>query len=956
MSRRFAVALRFAFLLLVVLMPATVLAQSAFNGVVKDASGGILPGVTVEAASPALIEKTRAVVTDDQGRYNIVDLRPGIYKITFALEGFSTLVRDGIELPSNTTLSIDGEMRVGALEESITVSGAAPVVDVSNAQRTQVLNRDVIDALPITRNSHSIGAVVPGIKLSRPDVGGSQMMEQVSQSTHGSLLKDITMQVDGMMVNSSMNDYGIQAYNDDAHNAEVSVQTSAAPAEVLAGGPRINMIPKDGGNIVSGAGYFGGTPGAWQSNNLDDALRAKGIRAPNGVAHIQDFNASVGGPVVRDRLWYLASGRHQSVNEKVTNAFYDDGSPAIVDQYVRSALLRLTGQLTPRNKLSAYFQRIWKFKGHELGPGTDVETASVVRYPKHALYYVGQVKYTSTISPRLLFEAGYSTNIERLSTKYQPGIEKTPFTPEWYAQAAKQDVVRNTLTNAGLSQSANLPNMYLLASSLSYVTGTHNVKGGFNMAFGRVGYQYTANADLVQIYRDGVPDSVNVYNTPTVYFTDVNRNLGLYAQDAISLGRLTATVGLRIDHLNATLADVEPGLGRFMPERTYGQANMVDADGTPLSAVPNWWDWSPRINGAYDLFGDAKTAIKGSFNKYMVNWAGGFGTRYNPMAFASDPRSWRDLNGDDIAQDSEIGPSQNNNFGRNQSRFPAADLSREYNVEYSLGVQREILPRVSVFGAWFRRTYKNSESLRNALVTVDDYTRFDIPNPYVPGETVPVYNLNRERQGQVKNVDRNSETNFRTYDGWEVSFNARGPRGSNLFGGWTTDRLIRVSCDTNNPNELRFCDERLYDIPFRHDFKLAGNVPLPYGFQVSGIVMSYAGNVNNANPDGSTSPFLRVNYPVPPAAFNVVGGRTAPVTVNLLEPGREFVPRWNQVDIEGKRVFRFGKTAWTGQMSVYNLLNSNVVLTQNQAFGSVLGQPLTILQGRIYRASLQIKF
>lgn len=956
MARRLAVVLRLGLLVLAVLAPATAMAQSAFNGVVKDASGGILPGVTVEASSPALIEKTRAVVSDEQGRYNIVDLRPGVYKITFSLEGFSTLVRDGIELTSNTTLSIDGEMRVGALEESITVSGAAPTVDVSNAQRTQVLTREIVDALPVTRNAQSIGAVVPGVKLSRPDVGGSQMMEQVSQSTHGSLLKDITMQVDGMMVNSSMNDYGIQAYNDDAHNAETSIQTSAAPAEVAAGGVRINMIPKDGGNILSGGGYFGGTPESWQSSNLDDALRAKGIRAPNGVQHIQDFNGSVGGPIMQNRLWYLASGRHQSVNEKVTNAFYKNGDPAIVDQYVRSALLRLTFQATPKNKLSAYFQRIWKFKGHELTTGTEVETASQIRDPKHSLYYVGQVKYTSTISPKLLFEAGYSTNIERLSQRYQPGIEQLPFTPAWFAGAAKQDIVRTTLKNAALSQSANLPNMYLVASSLSYVTGTHNVKGGFNMAFGRVGYMYQANADLVQVYRDGVPDSVNVYNTPTEYYTDVNRNLGLYAQDAITIGRLTATVGMRIDHLNATLADVTLGAGRFVPARTYGQDQLVDADGNKLKGVPNWWDWSPRISGAYDLFGDSKTAIKGSFNRYMVNWAGGFGQRYNPMTFASDSRNWRDLNGDDIAQDSEIGPSQNANFGVRQSRFPASDLSREYNLEYSLGVQREILPRVSVFGAWFRRTYKNSESLRNVLLTVNDYTPFQITNPNNASEQITVYNLNTSKQGQVKNVDRNSDTNFRTYDGWEVSFNARLPRNANLFGGWTTDRLVRVSCDTNNPNELRFCDERQYNIPFRHDFKLAGNIPLPYGFQFSGIYMSYAGNVNNSNPDGSTSPFLRMNYVVPVAAFAPVGGRTVPVTVNLLEPGTQFVPRWNQVDLEGKRVFKIGKTSVTGQVSVYNVLNSNVVLTQNQNFGSVLGQPLTILQARIYRASVQLKF
>jgi hypothetical protein len=950
-----------AFLVLI-LLPALASAQSSFTGIVKDTSGAILPGVTVEAASPVLIEKVRAVSTDAQGRYTLVNLRPGTYSLTFALPGFTTLVRDAIELSSNFTMTLDADLRVGALEESVTVSGDSPIVDVQNAQRTQVLTRDVIDALPITRNSQSIASVVPGVKLSRPDVGGSQMMEQVAQSTHGSLVKDITMQVDGMMVNSSMNDYGIQAYNDDAMNAEVSVQTSAVPVEVSAGGIRINMIPKDGGNRFSGAGYFGGTPESWQSSNIDDDLRAKGIRAPNGIKHVQDFNVSEGGPIIKDKLWFFGSARHISVDEKVTNAFYPDGSPAIVDQYVRSALVRLTYQMTPKNKLSSYFQKIYKFKGHELTTGTDVVTASQIRDPKHAQYYVGQVKYTSTITPKLLFEGGYSTNIERLSQRYQPGIEQTPFTPAWYAGAAKQDVVLTTLTNAALSQSANLPNNYAVSSQLTYVKGIHNIKTGFQWVFGRVGYKYIANADLVQQYRSGVPDTVLVYNTPTEYYTDVSQNQGFYVSDSVSFRRLTLNGGVRLEHLNTKVADVEVGAGRFMPARSYGQGDIVDADGKQLDALPNWWNIAPRVNATYDLFGDAKTALKVSANKYVVSWAGGFAQRYNPMTFASDSRLWRDTNGDDIAQDSEIGPSNNSNFGIRQSRFPSADLSREYNIEYSAGVQRQLLPGVSVLGAWFRRTYKNSEGLRNVLVSPSDYTAFTFASP-LDGTPVTMYNLNSAKQGQVKLVDVNSDVNHRTYDGFEVSFNARLPHGANVFGGWTSDRLVRVSCDTNDPNQLRFCDERDYGIPYRHDFKFAGNYPLPWGFQISGIFMSYAGNanntnytgVNNTNPDGSLAPFLRTNYLVP-AALYPNGQRTQALTVNLSEPGTSYLKRWNQLDLEGKRVFRIKRAQFTGQVSVYNVLNSNVVLSQNQNYGAALGQPLTLLQARIVRAALQYKF
>ncbi|MGC4084524.1 MAG: carboxypeptidase-like regulatory domain-containing protein [Vicinamibacterales bacterium] len=348
-----------------VLLPGVARAQSAFSGTVRDTSGAVLPGVTVEAASPVLIEKARSVITDEAGRYTVVDLRPGTYKITFTLSGFSAFVRDGVDLPGNTTVTINAELRVGSLEESITVSGQAPLVDVQNAQRTQVVEREVLDALPTTRNMQSVGSIVPGVKLSRPDVGGSQGMEQTYMRTHGADDRHTSMQVDGMSVNSSMGDGNIQAYNDDALAQQVVFQTSALPAEVAAGGVRVNMIPKDGGNSVKGGGFFGGTASSWQANNLDDELRARGFRFRNFVDHVQDFNFNIGGPLKRDRLWYFSTARHVSVDEGVGNSFYpadyDDsqgishkaGDPSIQHQYVRDVLLRLTYQATSKTKIAS---------------------------------------------------------------------------------------------------------------------------------------------------------------------------------------------------------------------------------------------------------------------------------------------------------------------------------------------------------------------------------------------------------------------------------------------------------------------------------------------------------------------------------------------------------------------------------------------------------------------------
>src|SRR5438445_2566572 len=222
-----------------VLLPVAASAQSSITGVVRDSSGGVLPGVTVEAASPALIEKSKSAVTDANGLYTIVDLRQGTYKVSFTLTGFSTVVRDGVELPANFTATVNADMKVGALEDTITVSGQTPLVDVQQAAKTQVITRDIIDSLPATRNIMSVGNFVPGIRLGTPDIGGSRSMEQTNPRGHGLGNVHTVQQVDGMSVNSQETS-NQQSYYDDALSAEVTVTTSAQTAENQSGGMRVN--------------------------------------------------------------------------------------------------------------------------------------------------------------------------------------------------------------------------------------------------------------------------------------------------------------------------------------------------------------------------------------------------------------------------------------------------------------------------------------------------------------------------------------------------------------------------------------------------------------------------------------------------------------------------------------------------------------------------------------------
>jgi Carboxypeptidase regulatory-like domain/TonB-dependent Receptor Plug Domain len=945
--------------------PLAAAAQSSIAGEIRDESGAVLPGVTVEAASPALIEKVRTVTTDSQGRYSIANVRPGVYRVSCSLPGFSSVVREGVELPADFTTTINFSMKIGSLEETITVAGASPVVDVQQASRTQVLTRDLIDSLPTSRNIMSVGQLVPGVRQAIPDVGGSRTMEQTGMRMHGISERNTTQTVDGMQVNSNENNGTSLTYLDDALNQEVSITTSALPADTSSGGARINTVPKDGGNKLSGAVFIGGTDGSWQSDNLDDEIRARGVTIPNRILHIQNYNASVGGPILQDRLWYFGAARHTSTDDQPANTFTNpDGTPGIEDQHVRDAVARLTWQMAPKIKVASFLERIWKFKGHEFTFGTEPSLASKRRDPAHGNYALGQGKVTATPTNRLLIEGGYSTYKVQFTSWYQDGVAKTPFSPEWYANASRVDTVRGTTTIAGTPESRTMDQRHVIASSASYVTGSHNFKTGVQWSFGPDDTYRTANADLTQNYRDGVANTVTVYNTPNIQLVSVRYDLGIYLQDSWTFKRLTANPGVRFELFNSGTRESSMAAGRFTPARFYSAVNDL----------PNWRNVAPRFSAAYDVFGDGRTAIKGSVSKYYATFTGSYVKRYADSISDSDTRNWFDVdlvpgtstasgralpsNGDNIAQDNEIGPPGKPNFGQVSNRRPADGLSRFYNWEYTASIQRELRSGVSVTAAYFRRTYGDLEVTRNLAISTADYIPFQIPNPLDAAEQLTVYNLSPAKRGLLDQEDQNSRINQQIYNGIEMSFSARLGAGALVFGGWTMDQNIAVTCDTTqDPNGIAaadlytnrtvmqggpYCDQRDFGIPFRHEFKLAGSYPLPLGLEVGAVFQSYPGYEKS------------ILYQVPANLFP--GSRTNVETVVLNKPGTLFQPRMNQVDANVKKNFRIGGKSLSGQVDIFNLFNGNAVLTSNENFGTTYDQVNSFLQGRLFRLAVQLKF
>ena len=390
--------------------PNLVLAQSAIIGAVTDTTGGVLPGVTVEAISDALIERSRTVHSDGEGLFRLIDLRPGRYTVTFTLPGFAAVRREGIELSSEMTTTVDAMLRVGALTESVNVSRAAPAVDATTAVRAVVLNRDAIDAIPTGRTIQGLGQLVIGVSLNLPDTGGSRAMQQTYMSTRGMVPANNTVLVDGLMVNGLQTDGEVQSYFNDAMNQEISYQTSGISADTSGGGIRLNMIPREGGNRFSGAFTGSLRPGEWQADNLSERHRARGLLSGSQIDRISDVTIAQGGPIRQDRLWFFGTARSFSVNNFVPNTVFDDGRPGVDDQFIRSALARLTWQVSARNKVSGFFDEIDKYRGRDMQPNYDPETSALQWFSP--AYHTAGAKWTSSIGNRILLEGGWSSNLE----------------------------------------------------------------------------------------------------------------------------------------------------------------------------------------------------------------------------------------------------------------------------------------------------------------------------------------------------------------------------------------------------------------------------------------------------------------------------------------------------------------------------------------------------------------
>ncbi len=391
--------------LMLLLRPVAAFAQSAITGVVRDTSGAVLPGVTITATSPALIERSKTGISDGSGQYRIVDLRPGTYDISFELSGFQTVQRQGLVLEANFTANVNAELRVGALEESVMVTGASPLVDVQTTAKREVLSRDLLDTLPTGRSFQGIGATLPALSMGRFDVAGSNAMQQGVLVVYGGTGTDLAMEVDGLNVMGTLDKgwYPL-VYHNDGEFQEMVYQVAGGPAESQTGGVRINMIPKTGGNAYRGDATILYSSTRFQSSNLTDDLVRRGYRSPGKLQKLWDVDPAFGGPIKKDRIWFFGSYRDWAYNNYVGNIFYRDGRAGVDDNHVQAFTTRITIRPSERDRINLSWNRYPRIRNHS-GIETGLNTPYGAGILDIVQTHISQVKWTSTLTNKVLLEA-----------------------------------------------------------------------------------------------------------------------------------------------------------------------------------------------------------------------------------------------------------------------------------------------------------------------------------------------------------------------------------------------------------------------------------------------------------------------------------------------------------------------------------------------------------------------
>jgi len=974
----------------------------AIAGTVADATGAVLPGVTVTATSP-VEGAPRTVVTGSQGLYTITALRaPGVYAVEFTLPGFSTVRREGVELTTGFTANINVQMVVGGVEETVTVTGATPTVDIQNVAAQNRLSRGVLDSLPNAQNISSFAALTLGMSIvgasgiGGQDVGGTGG-EMGIASINNNRGEDQKMTQDGMNVNNAMGTNGGifragMQFNMEGV-AEVTIGHTGMSAETETAGVNMNYIPKEGGNRLSGSARATFTNEDFQSDNLGDLAQRRGTLG--SMKQVYDYGASFGGRIVRDKLWFFTAHRWWGDEVYSPNSFFNaiqgqkaaNGVPlyapdrskrGFIQNYNQENSGRITWQASSKDKLAYFGNRNDNcvcFRGVQAILTPEASFNNFL--PQN---HLSQITYTRAHSNNVLIEAGASilinpfgfgrenTNVDfdDVAILAIAGGATTAGAPLLIYNAKGSDFLPyndGTGPGAGLSEAGQQN----ARGALSYVTGSHTLKFGFSWAHGLVEANGESNhipgfgpGQVTTI--GGVPFSITAYAQPFYNRSDF-QNIGIYAQDQWTLDRFTFNAGVRFDMFDGWTPAAAVMPSRFTPGFSFNK----------VSDAPTYRDVSPRLGLAWNVRGDGKTAFKASAGRYVAAQGTGNAQVFNPARAisTSTTRTWADANSDFVVQgngsnplaNGELGPSTNPSFGSpviiRSFSDDFATKNRQYTWQYSVSVDQELRDNVRLTVAYNRTAHYNQSVTDNLLVTPADYQNFCVTPTSGPAQgrrLCEYYDLTPAANSRFATgfLQTRLEDTFgdrtQIYNGLSFETQARFDNGALVQGGIVFGKTVDNNCFTvDSPEQQNFLCEIVspwWDVGGQ--VKFAGLYPLPYGIEVSAVYQNLPGiEIRAQQRTFTTDDAGRTGRPLT---------RATSVLLDTIPRNSAFEDRLNQIDFRVAKVLRFADTRTLLTFDLYNALNANNVRARVDELGGSYGNIIAFMGARTVKVGGQFSW
>jgi hypothetical protein len=981
--------------------PAAAFAQSMIAGVVNDSSGAVLPGVLVEAASDVLIEKVRSSTTDANGQYRIVDLRPGVYTVTFTLTGFNTVKREAVNVAAEVVVSVNADLPVGALQETITVTGETPVVDIQSAKRTRTIDSELIQSIPTARSYNGLVRMIPSMTGGGNDVVLSPGM--IVFGSRGGRANEGRVQVDGLNTGASLNGGGVSGYRQDLENAtEVAVTTSGGLGEAEVGGIAMNIVPRTGGNNFTAHVFATGFNQSLRASNFTQRIQDAGLNAPAETNYNYDTSFSSGGPIKRDRLWYFTQTYYRGSSSDISMFFNKnagditkwtyEADPTRQAQNVGNGPLqpnlRLSIQLSRRDKLNLFWDE--QISNNSVGQGSST-TAPETGSWNHGWQRVQQVKWTSTASNRLLLEAGLGTYLSNWNGRERPNNDRR------LIQVVEQCTSGLCAVNGGqaityrgqATWNADWIGAHTWNAAASYITGTHNMKFGYQGAW-HVDNRNAGGVPLTYRVNNGIPNRFTQQIRDYQTAARVRYN-AFYAQDSWTRQRLTLSGGIRYDNAWDFYPEQQIGGTTFLPEVTRFSSSK---------GVEGYHDVTPRMGAVYDLFGNGKTALKFNAGRYLeaaVNANGNYsGLVPANRIVRSTNRTWTDANNNFVVDCNLYDQNANDaratggdfcglgdlNFGKsNPTLFYDPAVMKGWGVrpaDWQLGVtvQHEILPRVSLEVGYARRWLQNFTVTDNQLTTLADYGRFSITAP--ADDRLPngggyvitdLFNVNPDKSGQTSNYRTyapNYGKQYSIYNGVELSVQARLRGGLQLQAGSSTGETVTDNCEIRaKVPEISLLDPFCHNAP---GITTRATGAATYTIPRIDVLL---GATFQSSPAGSLSAEWQITAAGAPAQWAAIqqqlgrplSANATSITVDLLQPGEMRGERVNQIDFRVGKRLNYGRMRSTLSVDMFNLLNPDTVLGNSSTFVpgvttglSAWNRPTQVMTPRTVKITFQHDF